>query len=82
MVRAAESRTAKRQASRRHSDAIELPPGWPTPGIAFGGDYNPEQWPEEIWPQDVALMREAGVTVVTVAVFAWARLRPEPGLLG
>ena len=53
-------------------------PGWPTPGIAYGGDYNPEQWPEEIWPQDVALMREAGVTVVTVAVFAWARLRPTP----
>jgi len=54
-------------------------PGWPTTGIAFGGDYNPEQWPEEIWPQDVALMREAGVSVVTVGVFAWARLCPAPG---
>ncbi len=53
---------------------------WPTSGIAFGGDYNPEQWPEEIWPQDVALMKQAGVTVVTVAVFAWARLSPEPGV--
>jgi beta-galactosidase len=55
-------------------------PGWPTPGIAFGGDYNPEQWPEEIWPQDIALMREAGVTVVTVGVFGWARLCPAPGV--
>jgi beta-galactosidase len=53
--------------------------GWPTPGIAFGRDYNPEQWPEEIWQQDVVLMREAGVSVVTVAVFAWARLQPRPG---
>ncbi|MGS0685338.1 beta-galactosidase [Nakamurella sp. GG22] len=53
-------------------------PGWPTAGIAYGGDYNPEQWPEEIWPQDVALMREAGITVVTVGVFSWARLQPEP----
>ena len=55
-------------------------PGWPTPGIAFGGDYNPEQWPEEVWDTDVALMRDAGVTVVTIAAFAWARLQPEPGV--
>jgi len=54
-------------------------PGWPTPGIAFGGDDNPEQWPEEIWDEDVALMRDDGITVVTVAVFAWARLQPAPG---
>lgn len=27
--------------------------------LAFGGDYNPEQWPEEVWHEDVALMREA-----------------------
>ncbi len=53
-------------------------PAWPTEGIAFGGDYNPEQWPADLWSEDVALMREAGVTVVTVAVFAWARLQPEP----
>lgn len=55
-------------------------PGWPTRGIAFGGDYNPEQWPEETWPQDVALMHEAGVTVVTVGVFAWAKLCPQKGV--
>ena len=54
-------------------------PGRPTPGIAFGGEYNPEQWLEETWDEDVALMRDAGVTVVTVAVFAWARLRPASG---
>lgn len=48
-------------------------------GLAFGGDYNPEQWPEEVWAEDAALMREAGVNLVTVGVFAWARLEPSPG---
>ncbi|MFE1339032.1 beta-galactosidase [Streptomyces sp. NPDC058733] len=47
--------------------------------LLFGGDYNPEQWPEQIWQDDVRLMREAGVTSVTVGVFSWARLEPRPG---
>ncbi|MEV6104503.1 beta-galactosidase [Streptomyces sp. NPDC051940] len=47
--------------------------------LAFGGDYNPEQWPEEVWAEDVALMREAGVTMVSVGIFSWAVLEPEPG---
>jgi beta-galactosidase len=48
-------------------------------GLLYGGDYNPEQWPEAVWRSDVQLMREAGVNLVTVAVFAWVRLEPEPG---
>lgn len=48
-------------------------------GLSYGGDYNPEQWPEQTWTQDVTLMREAGVNLVTVAVFGWAWLEPEPG---
>ena len=48
--------------------------------IWFGGDYNPEQWPEEIWEEDVRLMREAGVNVATVAVFAWSRIEPRAGV--
>ncbi|HEY6797753.1 MAG TPA: beta-galactosidase [Kineosporiaceae bacterium] len=51
---------------------------WPT-SLVLGGDYNPEQWPEEVWAEDVRLMREAGVTFVTVGVFAWSLLEPEPG---
>ncbi|MBB5909632.1 beta-galactosidase [Actinoalloteichus hymeniacidonis] len=47
--------------------------------IVFGGDYNPEQWTARVWRQDVELMREAGVTLVTVGVFTWARLEPTPG---
>ena len=47
--------------------------------LAFGGDYNPEQWPPSVWQEDVALMREAGVNLVTVGVFSWALLEPAPG---
>ncbi|MGW3105512.1 beta-galactosidase [Streptomyces sp. NPDC001100] len=47
--------------------------------LAFGGDYNPEQWPREVWEEDVRLMREAGVTAVSLGVFSWARLEPRPG---
>ncbi|SCD62453.1 beta-galactosidase [Streptomyces sp. ScaeMP-e83] len=47
--------------------------------LAFGGDYNPEQWPEEVWHEDMALMAEAGVTMVSVGIFSWALLEPAPG---
>jgi beta-galactosidase len=52
---------------------------WPTHRIALGGDYNPEQWPRQVWREDVALMQQAGVTFATVGVFAWSWLEPEPG---
>ncbi|GAA2868601.1 beta-galactosidase [Streptosporangium fragile] len=52
---------------------------WPRPaGLAYGADYNPEQWPEEVWHEDVRLMREAGVNLVSVGIFSWARLQPTP----
>lgn len=53
--------------------------GW-LPGvdeISYGGDYNPEQWPEEVWAQDVALMTEAGVNLVSVGIWSWALLEPR-----
>ncbi|MGY3564407.1 beta-galactosidase [Sinomonas sp. RB5] len=50
-----------------------------TPRIAFGADYNPEQWPEEVWDRDVELMREAGVNLVSLGIFSWALLEPEEG---
>lgn len=50
------------------------------PRLAFGGDYNPEQWPEEIWQQDVKLMRQAGVNLVSVGIFSWALLQPAEGV--
>ncbi len=45
----------------------------------YGGDYNPEQWSPEVWREDVRLMREAGVTYVSLGIFAWARLQPAEG---
>ncbi|MDH6136688.1 beta-galactosidase [Kitasatospora sp. MAA4] len=46
------------------------------PGLLYGGDYNAEQWGEHVWDEDARLMRQAGVTMATVGVFAWARLQP------
>jgi beta-galactosidase len=47
--------------------------------IGYGGDYNPEQWPEDVWVEDVELMRAAEVSMVTVGVFGWAVVESEPG---
>ena len=49
------------------------------PSLAYGGDYNPEQWPEATWHEDAELMRQAGVNLVSLGVFAWAHLEPRPG---
>lgn len=48
-------------------------------GLAFGGDYNPEQWDEPVWKEDDKLMRRARVNLATVGVFSWALLEPEEG---
>ena len=59
----------------------EAPPRTPawnsSPGLAFGGDYNPEQWPAEVRLEDIGLMKEAGVTLLSVAIFSWALLEPR-----
>ena len=46
-------------------------------GIAFGGDYNPDQWSEETWDNDVRLMKKAGVNTVALAIFSWDRIQPQ-----
>ena len=45
----------------------------------YGVDYYPEHWPEERWPVDARMQREAGVTTVRLAEFAWSRLEPAQG---
>jgi len=56
------------------------PVAWPAvSGIAYGGDYNPEQWPRETWLEDVALMREAGVNLVSVGIFSWGLIETSEG---
>jgi beta-galactosidase len=51
----------------------------PRDRLWFGGDYNPEQWPEPVWAQDAVLMRAARVNAVTVGVFSWSLAEPEEG---
>lgn len=46
------------------------------PFLWHGGDYNPEQWPREVWAEDFRLMQQAGVTAATVGVFSWVSLQP------
>ncbi|NEC88336.1 beta-galactosidase [Streptomyces sp. SID12501] len=53
------------------------PDGDSVPRLAYGADYNPEQWPREVWEEDVRLMREAGVNIVSVGIFSWARIQPD-----
>lgn len=56
-----------------------LVPGWATGTITLGCDYNPEQWDESVWHDDIALMRELGVDLVAINIFGWAQLQPQPG---
>ena len=48
-------------------------------GIAYGGDYNPEQWPVSVRLEDLELMQEAGVSFLSVGIFSWALLEPAEG---
>ncbi|MEM8531427.1 MAG: beta-galactosidase [Chloroflexota bacterium] len=45
----------------------------------YGVAYYPEQWSEETWSRDAALMAQAGLTVVRLAEFAWTRLETHAG---
>ena len=47
---------------------------------AYGGDYNPEQWDEATFAEDLELMAEAGVNLVSLGIFSWARLEPHEGV--
>ncbi|QNP68392.1 beta-galactosidase [Streptomyces roseirectus] len=64
--------------STLHTRAVRGADGDLAPRFGYGADYNPEQWPREVWEEDIRLMREAGVNVVSVAIFSWARLQPGP----
>ena len=48
-------------------------------GLVYGADYNPEQWSREVWQEDLELMRQAGVNLVSVGIFSWAELEPRLG---
>ena len=48
--------------------------------VLYGGDYNPEQWPEEVWSRDHELFDAARIDTVTVGVFVWALTNPAEGV--
>ena len=50
---------------------------WKHDKIAYGGDYNPEQWDEATWAEDMRLFKLAGIDTVTLNVFSWAALQPS-----
>lgn len=45
--------------------------------ILYGGDYNPNQWPRDVWDEDMRLFKKAGINSATVNVFSWAKLQPN-----
>ncbi len=47
----------------------------------FGGDYNPDQWLDrpDVLEADLTLMKNAGISVVSLGIFAWSTLEPEEG---
>ncbi|MFF8939900.1 beta-galactosidase [Streptomyces paradoxus] len=49
-----------------------------TQKIRYGGDYNPEQWPEEVRDEDHRLFTRAGIDTLTVGVFTWSLTQPAP----
>lgn len=44
--------------------------------IPYGGDYNPEQWPQDVWDEDHRLFTRAGIDTLTVGVFSWSLTQP------
>ncbi len=58
------------------------PAFWKTPpaGLLHGADYNPEQWPRDIWREDMRLMKKAGINVVSIGIFSWSHLEPADGV--
>jgi beta-galactosidase len=51
----------------------------PSPPLLLGTAWYPEQWPESRWDADLTLMQKAGVRMVRVGEFAWARMEPSEG---
>jgi beta-galactosidase len=47
--------------------------------MKLGVCYYPEHWPEQRWPVDARLMRQAGLSLVRIADFAWVAIEPDEG---
>ena len=47
----------------------------------FGGDYNPNQWPQEIWQEDMRIFRNAHINSATINVFSWAKINLQSTII-
>ncbi len=45
----------------------------------YGGDYNPDQWPEETWSKDIHVFKKSDINSATINIFSWALLEPREG---
>jgi beta-galactosidase len=50
------------------------------PSLLLGVAWYPEQWPEDRWERDLALMEAAHIRLVRVGEFAWSRMEPREGV--
>lgn len=50
---------------------------WQT--MTLGVCYYPEHWPKTMWREDLRRMKEAGISTVRVAEFAWVIFEPREG---
>jgi len=50
---------------------------YPFDKILYGGDYNPNQWPKEVWKEDMRIFKDARINSATVNVFSWAKIQPS-----
>ena len=50
------------------------------PHFLHGGDYNPDQWPRDVWDEDMRLMKLANCNAMTVGIFSWVQLEPREGV--
>lgn len=48
--------------------------------IYYGGDYNPDQWDAKTIDEDMRLFNKAGINLLTLPVFSWAKLEPDEGV--
>ncbi|KYG34146.1 beta-galactosidase [Alkalihalobacillus trypoxylicola] len=45
--------------------------------MLYGGDYNPNQWPKDIWSEDMRIFKKASINSATINVFSWAKIQPS-----
>ena len=48
--------------------------------MTMGTCYYPEHWDKSLWEDDLRRMKEAGISIIRIAEFAWNKFEPEEGV--